>query len=416
MTEARTRSDARLVGLGQDILGERFDERAAARDGSARTTRRAPVGDALTDQRTLAGIGNIWKSESCFAASLDPWKRLVAGRRRRDPRRACASRASTWRSRRATASSRARAPSTAAPGEACPRCGTPIRSRRAGRAEPHDLLVPAMPALIRVGHRGAPVARARQHDRELRRGARDRRRHDRVRRAPGARRLARALRRARPGALDTSRRSRWRRRSSTSRRAPFAGIRLQLDIKRRGVRARVRRRAGRERDALARVHQHRRCAACCRAFASWRPRSRSAGRCPTSRASATRRGCARLYAARSRHARRAANPRGRDRRARAALARSLTPRSSRRSRRRAARSTCGRSTTPREIARLAALGVTGVITNDPRLFGAIEQTDGAVAGRVAPAPARWPAVVERSVARDDGPRRRHSNVTTPRSR
>jgi glycerophosphoryl diester phosphodiesterase len=28
----------------------------------------------------------------------------------------------------------------------------------------------------------------------------------------------------------------------------------------------------------------------------------------------------------------------------------------------------------REIARLAALGVTGVITNDPRLFGAIEQT------------------------------------------
>ena len=28
-----------------------------------------------------------------------------------------------------------------------------------------------------------------------------------------------------------------------------------------------------------------------------------------------------------------------------------------------------------ELARLAALGVTGVITNDPRLFGAIEQTD-----------------------------------------
>ena len=32
------------------------------------------IGDALLDQRNLAGIGNIWKAESCFLAGLDPWK------------------------------------------------------------------------------------------------------------------------------------------------------------------------------------------------------------------------------------------------------------------------------------------------------------------------------------------------------
>ena len=36
--------------------------------------------------------------------------------------------------------------------------------------------------------------------------------------------------------------------------------------------------------------------------------------------------------------------------------------------RRAASSTCGRSTTAARIGRLEKLGVTGVITNDPRLF------------------------------------------------
>ena len=34
------------------------------------------IGDALLDQRNVAGIGNIWKSEGCFIAGLDPWRRL----------------------------------------------------------------------------------------------------------------------------------------------------------------------------------------------------------------------------------------------------------------------------------------------------------------------------------------------------
>ena len=33
-----------------------------------------PIGDALLDQRTIAGIGNLWKVEACFAQGLDPWR------------------------------------------------------------------------------------------------------------------------------------------------------------------------------------------------------------------------------------------------------------------------------------------------------------------------------------------------------
>ena len=34
------------------------------------------LGDALLDQRNVAGIGNKWKAEGCFLAGLDPWRRL----------------------------------------------------------------------------------------------------------------------------------------------------------------------------------------------------------------------------------------------------------------------------------------------------------------------------------------------------
>jgi endonuclease VIII len=73
MTASRARHDQRLSGLGPDILGEQFD--------AARVLRRLreddplrPIGDALLDQRTVAGIGNMWKAEACFAAALDPWR------------------------------------------------------------------------------------------------------------------------------------------------------------------------------------------------------------------------------------------------------------------------------------------------------------------------------------------------------
>jgi endonuclease VIII len=73
MTEGRTRFDQRLTGLGPDVLAPSFDStRFLARLRSDDQTR--PFGDALLDQRNVAGIGNIWKAEGCWEASIDPWR------------------------------------------------------------------------------------------------------------------------------------------------------------------------------------------------------------------------------------------------------------------------------------------------------------------------------------------------------
>ena len=75
LTDSRTRFDQRLAALGPDILADTFDaERFLARLRRDDPTR--GFGDALLDQRNVAGIGNLWKSESCWDAALDPWRRV----------------------------------------------------------------------------------------------------------------------------------------------------------------------------------------------------------------------------------------------------------------------------------------------------------------------------------------------------
>lgn len=75
MTDARTRFDQRIAGLGPDLVADDFDERRyLARLREDDQTR--AFGDALLDQRTLAGIGNIWRAEACFHAGVDPRRRL----------------------------------------------------------------------------------------------------------------------------------------------------------------------------------------------------------------------------------------------------------------------------------------------------------------------------------------------------
>jgi endonuclease-8 len=73
MTESRTRFDRRLAGLGPDILAPHFDA-----EGYLRRLREddptRPIGDAVLEQRTIAGIGNLWKVEACFEAGIDPWR------------------------------------------------------------------------------------------------------------------------------------------------------------------------------------------------------------------------------------------------------------------------------------------------------------------------------------------------------
>jgi endonuclease-8 len=74
MTESRTRFDRRLASLGPDILAPTLDEDAILRRLRSDDPTR-PIGDALLDQRILAGIGNLWKVEGCFLARIDPWRR-----------------------------------------------------------------------------------------------------------------------------------------------------------------------------------------------------------------------------------------------------------------------------------------------------------------------------------------------------
>jgi len=75
MTDSRSRFDQRLAALGPDVLADEFDfARCLGRLRSDDQTR--PVGDALLDQRNVAGIGNIWKAEGCWEAGVDPWRPL----------------------------------------------------------------------------------------------------------------------------------------------------------------------------------------------------------------------------------------------------------------------------------------------------------------------------------------------------
>ncbi|MFI6645063.1 Fpg/Nei family DNA glycosylase [Streptomyces sp. NPDC050504] len=133
----RTQDEPRAVGhLGPDLLGPDWDPDEALRRLCADPAR--PLGDALLDQRNLAGIGNVYKSELAFLAAVTPWlpvgelapgvpPRLVATARRlleankdRPDRRTTTTARS---SERLYVYGRASRP--------CLRCGTPVR-----RAEP----------------------------------------------------------------------------------------------------------------------------------------------------------------------------------------------------------------------------------------------------------------------------------------
>jgi endonuclease-8 len=70
------RRDPVLSRLGPDILAADFDPAIVLR--SLRSDPRRDLGDALLDQTLVAGIGNIFKSEACFAARLDPWQLIDA--------------------------------------------------------------------------------------------------------------------------------------------------------------------------------------------------------------------------------------------------------------------------------------------------------------------------------------------------
>ncbi|MFJ1656326.1 Fpg/Nei family DNA glycosylase [Streptomyces sp. NPDC088337] len=68
----RTSEDERTVAhLGPDLLGPDWDPDLAQANLLAGPGR--PLGEALLDQRNLAGIGNVYKSELCFLLGVTPW-------------------------------------------------------------------------------------------------------------------------------------------------------------------------------------------------------------------------------------------------------------------------------------------------------------------------------------------------------
>jgi len=110
VTEGQLRRDPRLGRLGPDVLADDFDP-AAVVDRMRAIAPQIELGEALLGQRLVAGIGNIFKSEGCFADGLQATRELMleAVETGRQPHR-------VYR----------------AAGRPCPRCGTPIRSRAQG--------------------------------------------------------------------------------------------------------------------------------------------------------------------------------------------------------------------------------------------------------------------------------------------
>lgn len=63
-----------LAGLGPDLLSPDFDAEEAFRRLRADERRTVTIGDAIMDQRAMAGIGNIWKHETLFRCAINPWR------------------------------------------------------------------------------------------------------------------------------------------------------------------------------------------------------------------------------------------------------------------------------------------------------------------------------------------------------
>jgi len=125
MTDGRARSDPRLAALGPDVIGEQFDTelflRRLREDDPTR-----PIGDALLQQRTIAGIGNLWKAEACFATAIDPWRRLADVSDEEAVALAAFAREQMSQSARLGFAARPSAVYRRA-GLPCPRCGATIR-------------------------------------------------------------------------------------------------------------------------------------------------------------------------------------------------------------------------------------------------------------------------------------------------
>jgi endonuclease VIII len=118
----------KLARLGPDILAEDFERtEAIARMRGANP--RIELGAALLGQRLVAGIGNIFKSEGCFEARVDP---TLAIGSLDDEQLADVLSATRRLMLEAVESGRQPRRVYRRAGQACSRCGEPIRSHAQG--------------------------------------------------------------------------------------------------------------------------------------------------------------------------------------------------------------------------------------------------------------------------------------------
>jgi endonuclease-8 len=114
--------------LGPDILGTPLDLDGMIVRFRAQHPGRE-VGEALLDQRLVAGIGNLWKAEALWEARLSPWRALAdVGD---DELRAVLEQAARLMRGAVDGVRGARSVYRRA-GRPCPRCGEPVRSRGQG--------------------------------------------------------------------------------------------------------------------------------------------------------------------------------------------------------------------------------------------------------------------------------------------
>jgi len=122
--------DTRVRRLGPDILADPPDlDEMVAR--MRRSEQGLSIGEAVLDQRLVAGIGNMWRAEALWRAHVSPWTRL--GDVSDDELRSVLGEAAQLMRRSLDSGLRQRAVYRQA-GRPCPRCGTPITSRGQGDA------------------------------------------------------------------------------------------------------------------------------------------------------------------------------------------------------------------------------------------------------------------------------------------
>jgi endonuclease-8 len=115
--------------LGPDILAEPPDLETMA--ANIRRAGRRQIGDALLDQRLVAGIGNLWRAEALWEARVSPWRRV---RELTDEELSGVLTESARLMRASLDGGRPRRLVYRRTGRPCARCGEPIRSRGQGDA------------------------------------------------------------------------------------------------------------------------------------------------------------------------------------------------------------------------------------------------------------------------------------------